>query len=337
MPQVKLLGGWGYNNLGDEAILAGYLETLSPHADVVVSSRDADRTRRAQRTGVGVRSEGSLGSSSADLGILCGGGYLNGSWVPEIALKLRRLQADRQGCERFCAHGLEVRGLAGSPMHKRVRSLLGDVPVAVRDQESVVELQSIVSTPPRVMPDAISLLYPHLERYIQPVPELSGKVLLNLLDIRQRPDRDEFELELDGYLPYVQRLVQALGDSAVGLVIGDGDLKFQREFPDLQLIAPNTVGQLVSSLKAAAGVVSVRMHPALLATALGTPVTAIPYCGKVVPTLRQLGVERAVLTHLDAERTLDELTVESDFSGQWGAAHRASADWLLGQLPTASP
>lgn len=335
MHQVKLLGGWGYNNLGDEAILAGYLETLSPYADVVVSSRDAERTRRAQRPGVEVRAEGSLGSMAADLGILCGGGYLNGSWVPEIALKLRRLQTDRRGCERFCAHGLEVRGLAHSPMHTRVRSLLGEVPVAVRDQESVAELQSIVSAAPRVMPDAIALLYPYLDRYIQPVPELAGKVLLNLLDIRQRPDRGEFELELDSYFPYVRQLVELLGDSAVGLVIGDGDLKFQREFPDLKLIAPHTVNQLVSSLKAAAGVVSVRMHPALLATALGTPVTAIPYCGKVIPTLQQLGVDRAVLTHLDAQRTLDELRGESDFSSQWDAANRASADWLLSQLPLA--
>jgi polysaccharide pyruvyl transferase WcaK-like protein len=50
---VVLAGGWGYNNLGDEAILAGYVETLLGHdLDPTIISVDPRKTRAAQRRGI---------------------------------------------------------------------------------------------------------------------------------------------------------------------------------------------------------------------------------------------------------------------------------------------
>lgn len=332
MSSVKLLGGWGYHNLGDEAILAGYLETLRDDFQLIVCSKDADRTGSAQRLAVEVRSEGRPDEGRIANGVLCGGGYLNGSWVPEIALKLRRLQRERERCDNFCVHSVEVRNLASSPIASSLRATFANAAVGVRDETSadeVFRLSGVEATP---LPDAISLLTPHLHRYVQPVPELRGKVLLNLLDIRKRPDRGEFELPLDEFHPFVEALVERLGDRAVGLIIGDGDLKYLRSLPAMPLIAPTTVSQLVSSLQAVDAVVSVRMHPALLSTALGTPVLAVPYCGKVSATLRQIGVDSAVLRHLDADRVMDELTAGVDHSAAWADAHALSSQWLLDHL-----
>ena len=140
MAQIKLLGGWGYNNLGDEAILAGYLETLSDVTDLHVTSVDPQRTLQAQRKAWRISQEGSTSSVRADAGILCGGGYLNGSWIPEILWKLRRLQKDRHRCEDSAVHAVEVRGLAGSPAASKVSRLFADSKSSVRDLESQREM-----------------------------------------------------------------------------------------------------------------------------------------------------------------------------------------------------
>ena len=123
-----------------------------------------------------------------------------------------------------------------------------------------------------------------------------------------------------------------LGDQAVGLIIGDGDYKFLRQFKSLALVAPTTVEQLVSGLAAASAVVSVRMHPALISTALGTPVLSVPYCGKVTPTLSEIGVENSILRHLSAERAMAELSSAPDYSSEWARANSFSRNWLTGAL-----
>lgn len=332
MGQTRLLGGWGYNNLGDEAILAGYLETLSDVADLHVTSVDPQRTLRAQRKAWTISQEGSTSGIRAAGGVLCGGGYLNGGWLPEILWKLRRLQTDRNGCETFAVHAVEVRGLAGSPVASKVSKLFADSDCSVRDLESQREMEALGADSASVLPDAISLLYPYLGEYLKPVPELNGKVLLNLLDITKRPDRDEFELDLNAYLPFVEGLVHALGDQAVGLIIGDGDYKFLRQFKSLALVAPTSVEQLVSGLAAASAVVSVRMHPALISTALGTPVLSVPYCGKVTPTLSQIGVDAAILRHLSVDRAMAELNSATDYSIEWTQANSLSQGWLMRAL-----
>jgi polysaccharide pyruvyl transferase WcaK-like protein len=328
MPKViTVMGGWGYNNLGDEAILAGYLETFAGETEVRVTSVDPDRTSHAQLKNPQYFSEGQLLGSSA-ITILGGGGYLNGSWVPEIYSKLRRLNRDRGG-SALVAHAEEVRGFSGRFKQRALATLLQDAKVSVRDNESLIELEAVPDLSPSVQPDAISLLYPHLDRYRLPLPDLRGKVLVNLLDIAARPDSGEFDLGLSGYQRFVDELLDAIGNRAVGLVIGGGDYEFMRQYPSLPLLAPRTVVDLVSSISAADATFSVRMHPALIASASNKPVLAVPYCGKVRPTLSNLGISDIVLGNYDVDQAIELLSREADRSSAWWAAHASSRDWLL--------
>ena len=334
--RVRLLGGWGYFNLGDEALLAGYLEELAGVMELEVGSVDPARTASAQRHEVSIFDEGRLPSAHT-ISILGGGGYLNGSWLPEIRRKLRRLTRDVRGGQ-LITHAVEVRGFAGTPLEKAATSLLHGAVATVRDMESAKELNDLGVVDPVVVPDAISLLAPHLDRYRRPIPELKkGKVLFNLLDVARRPDARECELDPAGVVELGRDLVARLGDRAVGLVIGEGDAERLRWLGDLPIVAPRSVAGLVSALGSADAVYTVRMHPGLIASALGIPTVAVPYCGKVRPTLERVGTTRTILENLDSEAALDSLRQAIDFTEEWSAASQESRRALHNSLTASAP
>lgn len=327
MPRTVLAGGWGYENLGDEAILAGYVEALGD--DVTIASVDTGRTARSQRRAVGLISERELARTGTDRLVLGGGGYLNGSWVPEVNRKLGRLTAGR-GDAAFVTHAVEVRGLTGSA---RASRLFAGGTLSVRDAESQGEVQAIAGVTPTIAPDAISLLWPHLDRYGTHIPELSEYLVVNLLDVARRPDSGESEIEPRLYDSFFASVVEEFRGRVLGLVVGEGDLKFMRKFPELPLVEPASVGALVSVLRSARAVMSVRMHPALIASGLGTSTISLPYCGKVRPTLERIGVDPTILAaaDLDRVRSVYERDAE-DYSAAWQRAHTESRTWLLDAL-----
>lgn len=327
---VQLIGGWGYNNLGDEAILAGYIEHYGKER-VRVASVDPARTRRAQISGLEVRSEARVRvRERAGLSVVCGGGYLNGNWKREVGPKLQRINRIR-GRDATLIHGVEVRRLYSSPFRHAAESLFRGTAAAVRDEQSAAEVEALGAARPAVLPDSISLLYPALDKYFEPIDELAGKVVLNLLDIGGRADSHEAELDVNRWRLFTRELIDRLGDRAVGLVIGGGDYRFMKAMGAINLVEPRTVGDLVSVLGSAAGVISVRMHPALLASALGTPVASIPYCGKVRPTLSRIGVESIIDGSLDTDAMLHSLRTGPDptrWQDEWNRAHALNRDWL---------
>lgn len=325
---IVLAGGWGYENLGDEAILAGYIEFLRDRTEFTVASTNPNRTARAQRELTDILPDGRHARASTLL--VGGGGYLNGRWKPEIYKKLWDLRTMAQG--KVVAHAVEVRRIQGAVQERLFRSTFRDSDFSVRDLKSTNEVLHLIGshTHRPVVPDAISLLVPHLDLYGGTIPELQGKVLLNLVDFPNRPDSDEADIDGTHWRAYITRLSQALGHDAIGLVMGAGDRSFmQRAAPGLPLLEPTTVADLISVLRSARGVLSVRMHPALLASALGTPVASIPYCGKVKPTLRRIGVDDRILTDLDVEATLDLLATDLPAHADgWSRAHAESSAWL---------
>ncbi|WP_082497142.1 polysaccharide pyruvyl transferase family protein [Microbacterium sp. Leaf288] len=328
---VRLLGGWGYFNLGDEALLAGYIETLNGEVDLQVGSVDPHRSSKAQLESRVLRQEGTFGRlAQDDVVILGGGGYLNGSWLPEIGRKLRRIAHDSRGV-RVATHAVEVRGLVRTPLEERARKVLRHATATVRDRESQLELGRLDNQAAEIVPDAIALLTPHLDRYRTRVPELRGKVLLNLLDIARRPDSKEAELDPVQLVEFGRLLVERLGDRAVGLVIGEGDAEHLRSFGDIPILVPSTVPGLVSALASAAGVFSVRMHPGLIASALGTPTVSVPYCGKVRPTLDRIGTAETILTTLDIDQVMEQLAAPVDYSDRWkvAAGESRAALWAM--------
>lgn len=328
--KVVLAGGWGYENLGDEAILASYIEALSDIVDLTITSADPARTTRAQRGGPVVVREGSARGATLLVG---GGGYLNGRWIPEIYRKLWDLR--RMAAGEVVAHGVEVRRMDGPVRQKLFNGTFTGAAMAVRDELSALEVDRIGCVPSTltVAPDAITLLAPHLDKYGVEIPEMRGKVVLNLLDISHRSDADEAEIDIERWDDFVRELVRRLGKDAVGLVGGGGDRAYATGIvPDLTLVEPHTVPAMVSVLRSARAVLSVRMHPALLASALGTPVVSVPYCGKVRPTLERIGVDDCILTALDVDRVMADLTLARDHAAAWTEAHAVSSSWLLEAL-----
>jgi hypothetical protein len=327
---LVIAGGWGYENLGDEAILAGYLEFLYGRTDLRVASSNPNKTLRAQRGFGAVIAEGR--KARAEILLIGGGGYLNGGggWKPEIVRKLWDLHTMARG--KVVGHALEVRCIHGAIEERLFRSIFDGPELSVRDLDSKHEVRRLVGSEPDppVVPDAIALLAPHLDRYGGIIRELQGKIVLNFLDFPRRPDSHEAEVNGGHWAAYVRELSRALGDNAVGLIMGAGDRRFlQWAAPTLPLLEPASVADLVSALRSARGVVSARMHPALLASALGTPAVSIPYCGKVTPTLRRIGVDDQILRALDVEMTLDLLSAQQPrHADAWLKAHDESGAWL---------
>lgn len=328
---IEVMGGWGYYNLGDEAILAGYLESIAEKDTFVVRSVDPEQTAAAQRMTIDVRSEYSLARSSSTTCLVAGGGYLNGTWVPEIHAKLLRLNHHARGRD-VVAHGVELRELNRFPLRQLSRNLLGDARLAVRDEASAALAERMDMAPPTVMPDGISLLFPHISRYIRPSGIAKGKILVNLLEIGRRLDAHESEVGLSDWREFVEELIRKLGDRALYLIIGGGDRAFVNSFPGLRSIEPRTVEALVSLIAESDGIFSVRMHPALLGTILNRPTVSVPYTGKVAPTLGRIGLDRFLLRALNVEEVLDQLHQSHDSSDLWQAAAAENSRWLDQEL-----
>jgi hypothetical protein len=264
--------------------------------------------------------------------LLSGGGYLNASWRPEVANKIKRLALLR-GEKRFVGHGLEIRGLADSSMAEGASRLLSSGRLAVRDVKSLQQATALKISGAEVMPDGIALLYSHLSSYVEFVPEMEGRVLLNLLDIPSRPDSKEAEIPVANWREYCHGLVSALGDRAVALVVGEGDRSFANSIPGLRTVEPRSVRALSSLIASAEGLVSVRMHPALISTMLRKPTVSIPYCGKVTPTLEALGVESVISRNLVIDETMERLSSQGrDFHREWAQASDVNQDWILRAL-----
>ena len=71
------------------------------------------------------------------------------------------------------------------------------------------------------------------------------------------------------------------------------------------------------------------MHPALIASGLGTPVVSIPYCKKVRPTLTRIGVSDVILGSASVEVAMGMIEQPvRDCSAEWSRASGDSAHWL---------
>ncbi|WP_107766537.1 polysaccharide pyruvyl transferase family protein [Nocardioides terrigena] len=332
--QVDLIGGWGYDNIGDEAILTGYLEALP--VSRVYSNRPS-RTRAAQMRTPHFASEHlvplntAARKQSADV-LICGGGYLNGHWSREVGSKLRRIRRAVEG-RTVTLHGVELRNLAESKYAADAAALVARSRVGVRDEKSAREARALGAGDVTVLPDSIALLQPHLNAYVREVPALRGKILVNLLDISGRSDSSEAEIDVARWADFSRSLLRTLGDRAIGLAASEQDAMFMASMGDLPIIRPRSTRGLASAIGSADALFSVRMHPSLLATMMNKPTVAVPYCGKVRPTLSKIGVESAISPCDDLEAVQTALSGYTDHSTSWGEAEFANRVWLAKTLP----
>lgn len=336
-----IAGGWGYGNLGDEAILAGYLLDAEAHGvNLTVVSVDPAVTRASLGT---IASTLSRTHSLADEShtaftrratqpmVIAGGGYLNSTWYTEVAGKLRRLRSIRQSSP-LIAHATEFRGLTDVRLVKLARGLLNDSALSVRDVDSARVAQSLGAGDALILPDAISLLYPYVDELTYDIPDLQDVTLVNFLDVPARNDAHEAEFALEHWVNACRHMVEGIGGRVLGIAMDDSDEVFMAEQLGIHVLRPATVPELLSSLRSAKGLLTTRMHPALLSTMLGRPTNVLPYCGKVRPTLRNLGLEFVV--RRPEEINVKKLTREdiAPYDAQWLLNYSTTSDWLYRQI-----
>ena len=296
-----IVGGYGYRNAGDEAILGGLLQLLG-RDDVTVVSRAPAETAATH----GVRS---IGLPEAPLAvrthraIVIGGGGLFGRDMGKLGrlLPLAGLAATAVGRE------VALIGIGVDREMPRTTALLiarlgaRAVSVTVRDEASRVVLAEI-GVEARVAPD-LSTLVPSAGR------AAGGRQLRSLgLDPGRRPviglALTAVDAELGGRVrEAIKRVVDVRPDldfclvpmSRHPFVAGHNDALFAaslvRERPRLRILAvPDDPSQLLGIFEAFAAAVCMRYHSLLFAERAGIPILPVAYAEKCDHWLAERGL-----------------------------------------------
>ncbi|MDR1999085.1 MAG: polysaccharide pyruvyl transferase family protein, partial [Frankiaceae bacterium] len=260
--------------------------------------------------------------------VICGGGYLNGSWRAEIGGKLRRLVAI-SGSAPSALHAVELRELTAPPLAVLAGRLLRNARISVRDQPSATEAELIAGRGADVVPDAISLLQPRAAEFLRTAgaARRRGPILVNLLDVPGRNDCAEAEFPTDDWPARCRSLLAQIDGAVCGIAVDDSDGAFMARALGIQVVKPGTVAALFRLLLDARALISTRMHPGLIATMLGTPALVLPYCGKVRPTLARLGLGEAVAGPGSLEIPWEQI-LRQDFAAAWEANYAETSAWL---------
>jgi polysaccharide pyruvyl transferase WcaK-like protein len=210
---VLVVGGYGYGNVGDEAILAGLLERLEDKR-VTVVSRDPEGTRRLHRVdaiGIG-RAAGALRRHRA---VIIGGGGLFGRDMGAIGRLLPAfgLMAAALGRE-VLVEGVDLDASLSPSARLLVPALMRRAAhISVRDSGSIRVLRDL-----GVSAD----LAPDLSSWMPAAPVSSGRALLRAAGIDT--SRPVVGLALTGVQP-------AAGEDALRAVAGA-----MEAMPDVQFV-----------------------------------------------------------------------------------------------------
>jgi polysaccharide pyruvyl transferase WcaK-like protein len=303
---ILVVGGYGYRNVGDEAILSGLLDQLGRDRRVSVVSRMPAETAamhgvRAVSLGqavLGIRSHGS---------VVIGGGGLFGRDMGALGrlLPLYGLQASWRGSQvAIQGVGVDRQMRPGAAWLLR---RLGKRAVAfsVRDRRSA-EVLAAWGIGAEVVPDLSSRL--------EPAPASVGRELLRRAGVD--PDRPVVGLALTGMRAGQARALEAAVAHAVAalpdvqfcfiamsqhpFVHAHNDLLLGRRLRSHSLrlavlepiLDPARVLAVFGCLSAA---VCMRYHSLLFADRMGVPVVPVPYAPKCDAWIAERGLEPAPL------------------------------------------
>lgn len=314
---ILIVGGYGYRNLGDEAILAGLLERLA-HGQVTVVSRSPAETSPMH----GVRSV-SIGKALPELvrhrSVIIGGGGLFGRDMGRLGRLLPGFGLLSQGMGRAVALiGVGIDSDQSGPGTRLLRILARRaVAVEVRDAASFDVLRSW-GVDGLVRPD-LSTLMPALGLEI-------GRSILNAAGVdRSRPVIGLCLTAVDATLaeelsravaPVVDRFPDVefvfIPMSQHPFVMQHNDLELARSLqsraPRMRVVEgshhPAAIRSLFDSL---AGAVCMRYHSLLFAHDAGVPIIALPYAAKCRAWLAEHGApstEPTVAALTDAVRSV---------------------------------
>ena len=303
---ILVVGGYGYRNVGDEAILAGLLEQIGRDRSVSVVSRMPAETAAMH----GVRA---ISPRQAVLGIrgyrsvIIGGGGLFGRDMGAIGrlLPLYGLLASRLGLE-VAIHGVGVdRNMR--PVAARLLWRLADRAVAftVRDRRSA-EVLAEWGIAADVVPD--------LSSAVRPAPASVGREHLRQAGID--PDRPVVGLALTGMREYqAAALERAVAQSMAELpdvqfcfipmsqhpfVHAHNDLllgrSLQLQNPRLAVLEGNlNPADVLAVFGGLSAAVCMRYHSLLFADRMGTSIIPLPYAPKCEAWIAERGLRPVLL------------------------------------------
>jgi polysaccharide pyruvyl transferase WcaK-like protein len=299
---ILVVGGYGYRNVGDEAILGGLLRQIGPHRRVAVVSRMPAETAALHAvTALSLRDGVRALRSSRSL--IIGGGGLFGREMGAIGrlLPLYGLVASTMGL-KVVIHGVSV-DREMRPMAAALLRLLAKRAVAftVRDGRSAEVLAEW-----RIHADTI----PDLSAGVDPAPESRGSELLRLAGVD--PDRPVVGLALTAVRAQntavletaIIQCIRVMPDlqfcfipmSQHPFVPQHNDLllgrRLQRQNPRLAVLegslCPDDVMAVFGRLSAA---VCMRYHSLLFASRAGTHIVPVPYAPKCEAWIAENGLQ----------------------------------------------
>jgi polysaccharide pyruvyl transferase WcaK-like protein len=303
---ILVVGGYGYRNVGDEAILAGLIRRVGPGAITVVS-RNPRETRRLH----GVRSIG-FGEATVALlrhrSLLVGGGGVLGPdmgrlgrLLPvfgELATQLRRTVVV-EGVDLEEHHDVLGRALTPRLLRRAWR-------VAVRDETSAEVARSW---------GVSSELIPDLSAWMPAADPETGASLLRRSGVD--PEQPVVGLALTGMRADLsERVLTAVAAAMSALpavqfafvpmsrhprVAEHDDTRLAERLVSMQSrltilrtdVHPEAV---LSAFGGFSAVVAMRYHAMLFAARAGVPLVAVPYAEKNARWLRERGLEAVTLS-----------------------------------------
>ena len=311
---ILVVGGYGYRNTGDEAILAGLLNTLAGRRVTVVSRAPAETSALHGVPAVGL--SGAVAALRRHRSVLIGGGGLFGRDVGRIGRMLPLFGLLAAGVGRtLVVDGVGIDpGVSGISQLTLRRVLTRAQGVTVRDSASSRLLRewgiacSVADDLSARMPAAPARIGRDLLRAAGVDPKrpaiglcltavnqsLTPSVAAAILDLIDRQPDLQFCLVPLSQHPYVTShndlvLARALQSSCPKLKIVEG------------MVHPSRVLSIFGALDA---VVAMRYHAFLFAERAGTPLVPIAYAPKNIAWLDERGLRPVAPTGRALRRAL---------------------------------
>jgi polysaccharide pyruvyl transferase CsaB len=315
MAEILVSGYYGFNNAGDEAILAGMLKALrdqAPEVSVTVISGTAAQTRRVH--GVNAVSRGDLKQIWSALGradlVISGGGSLlqdvTSSRSLSYYLGLVFLAKARRKPVMFYAQGIgPITGAVGRTLIPAVVN--GVDVIAVRDRESAATLRRLgVRRPPvTVTADAALALGPSDPEWGAKLLAESGVDLSRpVIGVSVRPWKQGEQGWQPGLARALDELSRQMGARVAFLPMqhtadvqaAAGVTKLMAE-PAVQVAGDFTYAHLQAMIARCSLLVGMRYHALVFAAMNGVPLVGISYDPKNDAFLRLIGERAAGTTH----------------------------------------
>ncbi|HWH08471.1 MAG TPA: polysaccharide pyruvyl transferase family protein [Candidatus Thermoplasmatota archaeon] len=294
--KVLLLGAYGQDNLGDEALLEAHLQQLSGHDVTVASSDPTDTTAR-----YGVPSVPTYGAATLRMlrrvdHVVFGGGSVLKELPPPHAR--RRLLVGIAGAAALRGSRVSLSAVGVERIRTRLGLRLARYAadrcglVTVRDEGSRRMLKDLgVRREPRVVADAAFLLEPGPARGLA-TPSGPLVILNPMRSGEVECPRERVVASFAALARHAQRehgaRVVAMPFKTSGMD-EDASIAADLGVPVLPRIRPSDA---LAALAEADLFVGMRHHGVLLALHAGTPALAVPYAPKTQRLVEELGLAR---------------------------------------------